>query len=615
MFFCRKNNLILFLRPLKDFNSIISIFILQCFLVMVIKIKFELFKKIIFLLLPFLFVSSIFLNACLFEDLGLPKNIESPDKADGGKEIIVETDIDEEVLFLEMKAKQNDLNPLNDINVRKAIFHAVDRERIVDELFGDYGKVLNSLFVESSPFFNPSWSEYDYDLKKAKEYLDMTSYDIDNPLYLDISTINNSNSKKIIEGIIQEDLRKIGIHVWIFNKDPKQFYQEYVRIGDYELGLWSLYNYNGTNLKNTFYSTKIPPMETEDNPECENFYWYENLEIDSLFDGLPIETGTGSVQEKDNYFQIQDILAKDAAVLPLYSRIFSIAYSDKIKHIDLEIKDNNLFFNIEEWILSNAVKFSETEENEIIVGIEGDGYNILDSFKSFFINDLMIRGLWETNKEGEYISTIVKDFIAFRDEVTGSPKPVVNITLEDNIKWENGNPLTSEDIKNTYERLIEIDSFIEFNEEYLNIDKIEIIDETRFNIVLKEYYPNWRKLFEFIIPTDQLESGKDILDYTIEDIKSLGPYKVSEFEEGNYLLLERNDFYSGKKPELDFIRFVFDKDINNLISMIKDGEIDVLSIPVDVGLMEEIESSDGLNLMVVPGHLMEHLALSFKPVE
>ena len=227
----------------------------------------------------------------------------------------------------------------------------------------------------------------------------------------------------------------------------------------------------------------------------------------------------------------------------------------------------------------------------------------------------MIRGLWETNKEGEYVSTIVKDFIAFRDEVTGSPKPVVNITLEDNIKWENGNPLTSEDIKNTYERLIEIDSFIEFNEEYLNIDKIEIIDETRFNIVLKEYYPNWRKLFEFIIPTDQLESGKDILDYTIEDIKSLGPYKVSEFEEGNYLLLERNDFYSGKKPELDFIRFVFDKDINNLISMIKDGEIDVLSIPADVGLMEEIESSDGLNLMVVPGHLMEHLALSFKPVE
>lgn len=580
-----------------------------------IKIQFKLFKKVIFFLLALLFTSSFFLNACLYEDLGLPENPESQDDSFGGEEVVIETDINEEEFFLEMKAKQYDLNPLNDINVRKAIFHAVDRKKIVEELFGKYGEVANSLFVEDSPFSNLSWSEYDYDLEKAKEYLDKTSYDINNPLYLDISAISNSNSRKIIEGIIQEDLRKIGIHIWVFNKDPKEFYQEYVRIGDYELGIWSIYNYDGSGLKNSFYSTKIPPMETEENQNCKNFYWYNNLEIDDLFDSILMEAEAGPEQDIDKFFQIQDALAKDAVILPLYSRIFSIAYSNKISHIDLEIKNNNLFFNIEKWIVSNDLKSSETQENEIIVGIEGDGYNILDSFKSFFINDLMIKGLWEIDINGEYSSKIIKDFTAFQDEVAGFSRPIVNIKLEDNIKWENGKPFTSEDIKNTYERLIETDPFMEFHEEYLMIDKIEIIDDKEFNIVFTEIYQDWRKLFEFIIPSGILENAKDIMDYTIEDIQSLGPFKVSEFVEGDYLLLERNDFYSGKIPEMDFIRFVFDKDINNLISMIKDGEIDVLSIPVDVDLMEEIDSSEGLNLLVIPGHLMEHLALSLKPVE
>ncbi len=579
------------------------------------KIKSSLFKNIIFFLLPLLFVSSIFMNACLFEDLGLPENIEDQNGTNEVEEVIIETEIDEEELFLEMRAKQKDINPLSDINVRKAIFHAVDRERITTELFGEYGETLNSLFTESSPFFNPSWAEYDYDLEKAKEYLEKSNFDVDNPLYLTISTISNSLSRKIIEEILQEDLKKIGINLWLYNKSPKEWYQEYVRTGDYELGIWSLYNFNGTNLNNNFYSNKIPPMETEENKDCENFYWYENPEVDSLLDEVLNVGEDGSAQKEDIFFQIQDILAKDAVILPLYSRIFSIAYSNKIEQIDIEIKNNSLFYNIEEWILSESEKDSETGESEIIIGVEGEGYDILDSFKSYFINDLLIKGLWEVNEKGEYESGIIKDFIDFESSMTTVPVPIIEITLKDHIHWENGDPVTPEDIKNTYERLIEIDSFVDINEEYLNIDKIEIIDEKSFNLVFNEYYKDWKKLFNFILSSALLESHKNILDYTIEDIRSMGPYKVSEFEEGNFLLLEKNDFYYGKKPEIDFIRFVFDEDTNNLISMLKDGEIDVLSIPADLGLIEEIESSDNLNLLIKPGNLMEHLALSLKPIE
>ncbi len=616
MFFCREKDLGLLLKTSQDFNSIISFFILQCVVIMM-KTKFGLFKKIIFFLVPLLFVSSIFINACLFEDLGLPENIETQDGInDVEEEVIIEVEVDEEELFLEMREKQRDINPLSDINVRKAIFHSVDRERIATELFGEYGKVLNSLFEEGSPFFNPSWAEYDYDLKKAEEYLKKANFDVDNPLYLTISTISNSTSRKLIEEIIQEDLKKIGINLWIYNKVPKEWYQDYVKTGNYELGIWSLYNYNGTNLNNIFYSNKIPPMETEENKDCENFYWYENPEVNDLLDEVLSETEAGSTQKEEIFIQIQDILAGDAVILPLYSRIFSIAYSNKIKQIDIKIKNNNLFFNIEEWILPDIVENdSEIEEREIIIGVEGKGYDILDSFKSYFINDLLIKGLWEINENGEYDAVIADDFVDFESSMATGPVSIIEITLKDDIRWENGDLVTPEDIKNTYERLIEIDSFVEIHDEYLNIDKIEVIDEKSFNLVFKKYYKDWKKLFDFILSSSQLENAKDILDYTIEDIRSLGPYKVSEFEEGNYLLLEKNGFYFGKKPEIDLVRFVFDEDINNLISMLKDGEIDVLSIPVDLDLLEEISSSDDLSLLVESGNLIEHLALSLKPIE
>ena len=73
------------------------------------KIKFKLFRKIIFLLASLLFASSILMNACLFEDLGLPETMENQNGPNVEEDIIIETAIDEEELFLEMKAKQMDM--------------------------------------------------------------------------------------------------------------------------------------------------------------------------------------------------------------------------------------------------------------------------------------------------------------------------------------------------------------------------------------------------------------------------------------------------------------------------------------------------------------------------
>ena len=81
----------------------------------------------------------------------------------------------------------------------------------------------------------------------------------------------------------KEDLEKIGINLWIFNRTPKEFYQDYVYTGTYDLCIWSMYIFSIDELNSSFSSNKIPSMETEENKNCENFYWYANKNIDNLY--------------------------------------------------------------------------------------------------------------------------------------------------------------------------------------------------------------------------------------------------------------------------------------------------------------------------------------------
>ena len=112
---------------------------------------------------------SVLAVSCEYGDLELFESLNNTDEIESEESIDEEEYIGSGEFFLELKEKQENKKPLSDINIRRAIFYAIDREEIVQELFGEYNEVLNSLFGRNSYFYNPSWSEYDHDLNKAKE--------------------------------------------------------------------------------------------------------------------------------------------------------------------------------------------------------------------------------------------------------------------------------------------------------------------------------------------------------------------------------------------------------------------------------------------------------------
>jgi len=567
-------------------------------------------KTIFYTILIFLLIGNIFMVSCDYGELGLSTDYEGTEEEEKGGSS-APPEFSNEEFFLEMKNKQKDKNPLNDINVRKAIFYAIDRNKIVEALLGDYGLVKNSLFGKNSNYNYTAWSQYYYDLDKAKEHLKMAGYSLSDPLYITIGTNEESESRKIIEELIKEDLEKVGINIWIFNKSSKDWYIDYVKNGNYELGVWALYTYDGENIENYFCSEKIPPLETNDNTYCNNFYWYDNKEFDAILRKFNREED--SEKKKELSKDLQDILAEDAVILPLYSRIFSIAYNNRIDGIKLNIEDGNFLENIGDW---DIIDGSEEDSIEIVVGYQHEPYVLNpfiheNSFKGY-MSSLIIKGLWEINEEGEYIPLLVEELSGDSTEDDIKHTLSANIKLKDDIYWQDGSPITAEDIRATWESVIGDESIAYDNSDYQNIKDIEIVNEKEFDIIFEQYFDNWKELFTIIFPKDKLE-GKQ-LSYLFENnIFGCGPYKIKNWVKEEYIILEKNEYYFGDEPEIDSIKFLFNSDINYLISLLKNGEVDILSIPADLSLMEELEEDEDINLLIEQGNLWEHLALCLKP--
>jgi ABC-type transport system substrate-binding protein len=125
---------------------------------------------------------------------------------------------------------------------------------------------------------------------------------------------------------------------------------------------------------------------------------------------------------------------------------------------------------------------------------------------------------------------------------------------------------------------------------------------------------DWQKLFPMVFKKDYFNNGNyDNLQYS--RIISNGPYKVIKYDAEGELVLEINELYYNDIPDIERLIIKFDPDIHNLISMLKEGEINFLSIPVDPELMKMLEEENDMKLEIRKGNLMEHLALSLKPKE
>lgn len=231
-------------------------------------------------------------------------------------------------------------NPLlQDLRVRQAIAHGINRTLIVQQLFK--GKVVPShtLFGPKHPGYTDAVQRYPYDPSRARALLQQAGF-MPGPdgvmrnasgqrLTLEISTTSDGVPERdLVELMIQQQLRLVGIEVTIVNFPFRQFFGVIMQRRQFKgLALYA-WGVDPTSGCVRLTSDNIP--SAANGWRGVNYPGYQDSEIDRLCTAIPQEID--EIQRNSMLRRAAQILARDLPVLPLYFRPLAVAAKAGLEH-------------------------------------------------------------------------------------------------------------------------------------------------------------------------------------------------------------------------------------------------------------------------------------------
>jgi len=184
--------------------------------------------------------------------------------------------------------------------------------------------------------------------------------------------------------------------------------------------------------------------------------------------------------------------------------------------------------------------------------VEGFAYSSLDPHKDY--------NSWHDQKYGLTESLFrltddmqVEPWLAKSLEVKDN---VATLTLNDNVCFSNGNPLTADMVKRNLERLAENNKRFKYIKDF----KMEVKDDKTLDIAMAKVMPTLKN--EMANP----EVCMIDLDATTDmdnNVISTGPFVVDKFIPEGDITLKRNDKYWGGKVNLDSVKFFSMRDVQS----------------------------------------------------
>jgi len=189
--------------------------------------------------------------------------------------------------------------------------------------------------------------------------------------------------------------------------------------------------------------------------------------------------------------------------------------------------------------------------------------------------ELIFSGLLKYNGRGEIIPDLVKDFTISEDGKT------YEVYLKENIFWQDGDKLTSDDIIFTVQTIQNPDYKSPLRANWLGVD-IEKISDSVLRFKLKDpYAPFLERLTLKILPKhiweEILPQNFPLAVFNLKPVGS-GPYQfkaLSQTDAGKIIFLDLEKFknYHGQKPFISQISFRFFDSEKELADSFNRGEI------------------------------------------
>ena len=220
--------------------------------------------------------------------------------------------------------------PLQDIAVRKAFFHAVDRERLSENLFFGLADAAYGPISSSTPGYWPGVEEYyPYDPDEANRLLEEAGWT------MGADGIREKDGQKLqiydptllepeTSVALQAELRKVGIDLLVENV-TKARQDELILANEYDMGgiRW-VYN-SPTVLAIPFTSGNIPE------PGVFKFNWmrWDNPDFDAKLEEAAMASSEEEMMQA--YADAQRMIMDDAIFMAIHDQVQTIAHTAEIE--------------------------------------------------------------------------------------------------------------------------------------------------------------------------------------------------------------------------------------------------------------------------------------------
>ncbi len=171
--------------------------------------------------------------------------------------------------------------PLDQLEVRQAIYHALDRDRMLEQIQFGAGRVATGpISSQMSAFYTPEVTTYPFDVERANQLLDTAGLSRDANGTRFSLVFPHPNTFDTYGEIIREQLGEVGIAVEDVSLDFNAATDRVFVDRDFDLGIVSYCN--GTDpeigVRRVYDSRNIRPMPFS------NGAAYSNPAVDALFD-------------------------------------------------------------------------------------------------------------------------------------------------------------------------------------------------------------------------------------------------------------------------------------------------------------------------------------------
>lgn len=295
----------------------------------------------------------------------------------------------------------------------------------------------------------------------------------------------------------------------------------------------------------------------------------------------------------------QEKLAEDIPFIALYYRYIIHAYrNDKWQNMTV-MPGEGLYH---EWIPFHAVPV-ENEEAE-----EASWLIIASNQEPDSLNPLTAGTVWEWK-----LLRLIYDKLARVDE-NFRPEPwaaesidhiddtCLEVILRENMIFHDGYPVRPEDVKFTYDYMINND--IPYFSAFLSpIKSVELNEKGIIRFYLHEPYAPFITMTLAQIPILPKHIWSDIDPLEMDAVPTVGsgPLKFSEWERGEYIRLSVfEDYFGAKDIEIDGIEYRLFSDTISIIQALMGNEVDMTGALLDPEYIHMIKEVPEIEMIEVP---------------